>query len=199
MPPEHEKSCGDMVLALIAVVAVIVVAFAVCPPCGSKAGFTSCSPTVWGYPYSCSIPGDPSRSSPETGIYGPMYSSVEVDPLITGQYYARARNAGENRRLLYGNRVAHSGELGLREFSSGLPGEVGVDVGPLGLREYSLGGQGPEIFDDGIPENWYLPSTPVKWYAPKGEDYYDVEASGPRLGPDVDYSLMEPDHDPLLN
>jgi hypothetical protein len=46
------------------------------------------------------------------------------------------------------------------------------------MREYSLDGR-PDVFDDGIPENWQLPSTPTNWYVPQGRDYYDVEANGP--------------------
>jgi len=55
------------------------------------------------------------------------------------------------------------------------------------------------VFDDGIPENWRLPSTPVNWYAPQQRDHYDVEAQGPAVYAKDLMSLSEPDHEVLLN
>ncbi len=142
------------------------------------------------YPHSYTLAdGEPSER---------LYHTVEVDPLITGQLYAGARAAGPGHRWIYGSRTAYGGKWGLREFSTGLPGQTGVDVGPLGLREYSPDGR-PEVFDDGIPENWQMPSTPVDWYAPAGRDYYDVETQQVGVYDKHLLPLQEPDHDVLLN
>lgn len=149
------------------------------------------APLTPDYPHSYTLAdgGEPSER---------LYHTVEVDPLITGQLYAGARAAGPGRRWIYGSRTAYGGKWGLREFSTGLPGQTGVDVGPLGLRDCSLGGR-PEVFDDGIPENWQMPSTPVDWYAPAGRDYYDGEAQQAGVYDKHLLPLQEPDHDVLLN
>lgn len=147
-----------------------------------------------GYPYNFEL----DDADPAAVALNRFYSSAEVDPLVTGQLYAGTRAAGEGRRLLYGGRTSHGDKWGLHEFSTGVPGQAGVDVGPLGLREYSLDGL-PGVFDDGIPENWRLPSTPPSWYAPRGRDYYDVENQDARPYEPNLVSLREPDHDPLVN
>lgn len=149
-----------------------------------------------GYPYNYAV----GAEDPDLARHR-FYSSAEVDPLITGQLYDN-RLAGAGRRAVYGQRTSHAHHWGLREFEGGgVPGQAGVDVGPFGLTEYNFDGR-PDVFDDGIPANWYLPSTPVKFYKPKGYDYYDVESGGvkPRevFGLPM-YALREPDHDPLVN
>jgi hypothetical protein len=118
-----------------------------------------------------------------------LSSTAHVDPLITGRLYA---GRGFMRNI-YAQRTA-PGTQGLAEFSSdGGPGDVGVDVGPIGLAGYGpLGG-----FDDGLPEAWRLPSTPVRWYRPIKRDHYGPE--GPTLFSEGLYSLWEPDHDPLVS
>ncbi len=130
----------------------------------------------------------------QPGVYeelNRLYSTADVDPLITGGLYAH----NDFVRDVYAERTSHGNVYGLTEYSSsGGPGDVGVDIGPYGLAEYG----GREIgFDDGIPPEWALPSTPVRWYAPKKRDYYGPDGPTPyTVGL---YSLQEPDHDPLLN
>ncbi len=119
-----------------------------------------------------------------------FYSAAEVDPLVTGQLYAGARGAGEDRRWVYGMRTSHGTSWGMHE--------AGVDVGLLGMREYSLDGK-QDVFDDGIPAEWKMPATPMNWYKPRQRDYYDVEAQG--VAPYKPYllPLFEPDHQPKIN
>ena len=148
----------------------------------------------YGYPYNFSL------ESPDPVEVGEnrMYSSAEVDPRITGQLYAGARAAGVGRQFIYGNRVSFGDRWGMREFSSGVPGQVGVDVGPYGLSSYSLDGT-PDVFgDDGVPSEWLLPSTPPNWYRPKQRDYYNVETRGPSVYEPNLMPLMEGDHEPLF-
>jgi len=149
---------------------------------------------AFGYPYGYSL----DTVGPAQMAENRMYSTAEVDPLITGQLYAGTRAAGAGRRMLYGGRTAHGDQWGMHEFSTGVPGQAGVDVGLLGMREYSLDGR-PDVFDDGIPENWQLPSTPVNWYVPQGRDFYDVEAQGAGVYESDLMSLQEPDHEVLTN
>jgi hypothetical protein len=118
------------------------------------------------------------------------YSTADVDPLVTGQLYAWR----DDTRNVYGMRTSHGGKYGLHEFSSGVPGEVGVDQGPWGLDEYGGRMVG---YDDGIPEAWRLPSTPVRWYRPRQRDYWGPQGLTPYV---VGlYALREPDHEPLMN
>lgn len=120
-----------------------------------------------------------------------LYSTADVDPLITGRLY----EFSDGVRNVYAERTSHGDIQGLTEYnSSGGPGDVGVDVGPFGLDEYGGRVAG---FDDGIPEAWRLPSTPVRWYAPRQRDYYGPE--GPTVYAEGLYTLSEPDHDPLMN
>jgi len=124
-----------------------------------------------------------------------MYSTAEADPLVTGQLYSGPRAAGTGQRWIYGGRTSHGQEWGLREFSTGVSGQAGVDVGLLGMQEYGR----PDVFDDGIPENWQLPSTPVHWYVPAKRDYYDVRAQQPGVYEENLTPLQEPDHEVLFN
>lgn len=151
---------------------------------GSAAAFPE---LATGYPYGFAV--DAPEAEPR------LYHSSEVDPLITGQLYAGARGG---RRPVYGARTSYGNKWGMREFSSGVSGQAGVDVGLLGMREYSLDGRA-DVFDDGIPEDWQFPSTPINWYAPQGEDYYDVDAGGPTTGKTAIAANFLPDHDPLQN
>ena len=116
-----------------------------------------------------------------------LYTTADVDPLVTGQLY----NHADNVRNVYAERTSHGDVHGLTEYSSsGGAGDVGVDVGPFGLEEYG----GRQIgFDDGIPEAWRMPSTPVRWYAPIKRDYFGPE--GPTVYAEGLYSLFKPDHD----
>ncbi len=131
----------------------------------------------------------PERRSVYSAL-GRLYSTADVDPLVTGQLYGYT----DNIRNVYAERTSHGDIHGLTEYSSsGSPGDVGVDVGPFGLNEYA----GRQIgFDDGIPETWAFPSTPVRWYGPNKRDYYGIE--GPTVYSEGLYSLREPDHDPLV-
>lgn len=119
-----------------------------------------------------------------------MYSTADVDPMITGQAFEYR----DNTRPIYDQRSSHGGVWGMQEFSSsGNPGDVGVDVGPTGLTEYEGSVHG---YDDGIPEQWRMPSTPIRWYKPRDRDYYGPE--GPTPWADGLYLLDTPDHDPLV-
>jgi len=129
----------------------------------------------------------PARRSVYSALARP-YSTADVDPLITGQLYGYA----EGVRNIYAERSAHGN--GLDEYSSsGGSGDVGVDVGPYGLDEYGSKEAG---YDDGIPAQWAMPSTPIRWYAPKQRDHYGPE--GPTPYSEGLYTLAEPDHDPLV-
>ncbi|MFA6165780.1 MAG: hypothetical protein WC700_04130 [Gemmatimonadaceae bacterium] len=120
-----------------------------------------------------------------------MYTTADADPLVTGQLY----EFSDGVRNVYSQRTSHGDVRGLTEYSSsGGPGDVGVDVGPNGLYEYGGDSAG---YDDGIPEAWRLPSTPVRWYRPKQRDYYGPE--GPTVYSEGLYAIAEPDHDPLVN
>jgi hypothetical protein len=128
-----------------------------------------------------------------------FYSSADIDPLIVGQGYAHR----DNMRDVYAGRTAINGgsekpssAWGLQEFSSsGLPGDVGVDVGPEAIAEYEGSSLG---FNDGIPSEWAFPSTPLRWYRPRREDHYGKD--GPAVvDPDKLYPTYVPDHEPYVN
>lgn len=176
---------------LILAVAVVLILMAITVSVReSKNRFTNWTPELAsGYPYNF---GETPRLNGNCAMGDRlhMHSSAEADPLITGRLYTRARAAGTGRRWVYSERTAHKD--GGREFSPG------VDVGPLGMRAYSIDGT-PDVFDDGIPENWLLPSTPVTWKAPPGLDFYDVEARQARVYDKHFIPPQEPDHDPLFN
>ena len=119
-----------------------------------------------------------------------LYSTADVDPLITGQAFEYR----DNTRPIYDQRSSHGGVWGLQEFSSsGNPGDVGVDVGPSGLVENEGSQHG---YDDGIPEQWAFPSTPITWYKPKQRDYYGPEGPTPYAA--GLFAPYTPDHDPLI-
>jgi len=136
------------------------------------------------------LDGGPQRRSVHAAV-SRLYSTADVDPLVTGQLYGHA----DDVRPVYAQRTSHGDVHGLTEYSSsGGPGDLGVDVGPWGLEEYG----GKQIgFDDGIPATWALPSTPVRWYRPKQRDFYGPES--PTVYSEGLFSLFEPDHDPLVN
>lgn len=134
-----------------------------------------------------------------------LYSTADVDPLVTGQLYA---HNGEVRHI-YAQRTAYPEDdledlaieqascrsaYGLSEYNSSWGANTtGVDVGPFGLDEYAGLRSG---YDDGIPPNYNLPSTPIRAYKPSQEDYYDpagLEVYSVGL-----YALSVPDHDPLV-
>ncbi len=202
-----------VVVALLAVLAVLIVA-ACCAAAAARGGGRGPATAAttakdsfanwgshWGpslaagYPYNYQL----AEADPEAVELNRFYSTAEVDPVVAGRLYQGPRGAGTGRRWIYGGRTAPGQTWGLHEFSEGVPGEPGVDVGLLGMREYSLDGK-PGVFDDGIPAEWLLPSTPVNWYAPRAADYYDVEDQQVRAYGAGDIEpLSEPDHDPPLN
>lgn len=187
----------ELFVAIAAVAVILVVAAVISSRSAGKSGFSGPAQVdlTHGYPYGYAL----DTANPAEVAENRLYSSAEVDPIVAGQLYAGVRANGPNRRWIYGGRVSHADKWGLHEFSSGVPGETGVDVGPLGMGEYSLDGGKPDVFDDGIPENWRLPSTPVSWYVPAERDFYNVEASGPGVYAPHLTPLQEPDHDPLIN
>ncbi|MDE2097449.1 MAG: hypothetical protein KGL39_09410 [Patescibacteria group bacterium] len=115
----------------------------------------------------------------------------DVDPLITGQGYAFR----DYTRDVYTGRTAVGGSGGLQEFASDRsPGMVGVDIGPNALSEYEGSALG---WNDGIPEAWKFPSTPIRWYKPAREDYYGHD--GPAINNSEKlYPLWEQDNSPLI-
>ena len=201
------QSQNNTTVALIAVIVIVIIALYMSSSggrCGGGGGGRKGQFVNWGshwgpdlafgYPYNYAL----DTANPAEVAENRMYSTAEVDPLVTGQLYSGARAAGTGKRMIYGGRTSHGDKWGMHEFSTGVPGQAGVDVGLLGMREYSLDGR-PDVFDDGIPENWQLPSPPVNWYVPQERDYYDVEAQGPGVYAEGLMSLSEPDHDPLIN
>ena len=130
--------------------------------------------------------GGPERRSVHAAL-SRLYSTADVDPLLSGQLYEHA----DHVRNVYAQRTSHGDVHGLTEYSSGGgPGDVGVDVGPFGLDEYG----GRQIgFDDGIPPEWAMPSTPIRWYRPHQRDHFGPE--GPTAYTEGLYTLSEPDHD----
>lgn len=125
-----------------------------------------------------------------------LYVSSDVDPLVAGQAYEYR----DDTRPVYANRTAIAGQWGLHEFASdSTPGTVGVDIGPNALAEYEGSTLG---FNDGIPEPWQFPSTPLRMYTPL--DAYQnanqdvVGPTGPKVQDRDLYAPWVPDHDPLI-
>ena len=118
-----------------------------------------------GYPFAFSLDPPDGRD----GVVKSWHSTEQVDPLVTGQLYEGARASGAGRRFVFGGRIAYGKEREAWEAASSTPGEVGADVGPLGLCPTGPDGK-PDVFDDGIPVTWQMPSTPVNWYRPIGPD-----------------------------
>ena len=198
---------GILVLLAAVLIAVAVLGAVGPAPLGLKSGFSSASAdtaddtgnTARAHPGAppaddassdgMFVGGAPERRSVYAAL-NRLYSTADVDPLITGNLY----NFTDGVRNVYAERTSHGDVHGLTEYSSGSPGEVGVDIGPYGLDEYG----GREIgYDDGIPAEWRLPSTPVRWFAPAKRDYYGPE--GPTPFVDGLYDARQPDHDPLTN
>lgn len=121
-----------------------------------------------------------------------LYSSADVDELITGELYKK----GGRLRTIYGARTSYGDKWGLQEDPPSGPGNVGHDVGPLGLDSGSkcLG----RTTNDGIPDNWNLPSTPIEFYAVVGGDYYGAEGPTPYCGAGLEMVSVG-DHRALLN
>lgn len=113
------------------------------------------------------------------------WRTEEVEPLILGGMYSAVRPM----RDVYSERMSHDDKQGMVEYSSsGLPGDVGVDVGPNEKPSY----------DDGLPEAWNFPTTPMQTYRSKSVDYYDTSLGQSVPFTEGMYSLIEPDHDPLM-
>lgn len=120
-----------------------------------------------------------------------FYSTADVDPLIVGQGY----EFRDNTRDVYAGRTGDGGQWGLQEFTvDNQPGDVGVDIGPNALSEYEGSILG---YNDGIPEQWAFPSTPIRWYRPRRADNYGHD--GPSIvDEDKLYPLYVPDHEPYI-
>lgn len=123
-------------------------------------------------------------------VEGPLIveASGEVHPDVTGRLYTDPANA----RYVYTGRTA-LGKQGLSEFGTGNSGEVGVDVGPYGLYEYAGKTMG---YDDGVPAEWTLPESPIRWYTAQGYDNYGP--TGPEPFKDGLSAPYVPDHLKLL-
>ena len=145
--------------------------------------------------------GGPSTAPPGGGSYSDVSAEAHSGLLATGPRDLSAIVTG----ALYSDAKPHwsyaaptSGQrLGLAEYSTGVPGEPGVDIGPYGS---GYGADPPGVSDDhadGIPPQWAFPSEPVRWLHPEREDYYGPEGATPYVR-DA-YSLFVPDHDVLMS
>jgi hypothetical protein len=154
-----------------------------------KSGFDNGSTIVAAYPFNMDV-------KKKT-----LYSGVEVDPIITGGLY----QGRDCMRPVYGTRTADGDQWGLHPYCSSLPevaGEQTLFVDQSMKDNDSKPGIYYDIpesvqsgcYDDGMPTNWNLPSTPIVWYKPLGEDYYGKEGITPYKTKLV--SQSEPDHDP---
>ena len=148
--------------------------------------------TVGGYERGMGLAGEnpPQRHS----VYDTMnrfYTSADVDPLIMGQAY----EFRDYTRDVYSGRTGVGGQWGLQEFTvDNQGGQTGVDVGPDALSEYEGSILG---YNDGIPEQWAFPSTPMQWYRPRRADHYGHD--GPAItNDDKLYPIFVPDHEPYL-
>ena len=123
-----------------------------------------------------------------------LYHSDDIDELVTGTLYRK----GERERVVYGSRTSHGDSYGLEEYADGGggPGDVGYDVGPIGVAPAGGAKCARKPFDDGIPANWNLPSTPMQWYAATGEDYYGSEGPTVYCGAGLEMVAVG-DHEPL--
>ena len=106
--------------------------------------------------------------------------------------FLRARHGGGGGGALYDGALYGGSLYGDPcggEYNRLLQGELGVDVGPY--DEHRVG------YNDGIPEAWALPSTPIRWLQPADRDYYGPE--GPTVSAEGLFNLSVEDHDPLVN
>jgi len=99
-----------------------------------------------------------------------LYQSSDIDEIVTGTLYKE----GGRLRTVYASRTSHGDSWGLEEYADGNggPGNVGYDIGPGGAKPATCV---RKPFDDGIPANWDMPSTPMQWYTAVGEDHYGSE------------------------
>ena len=203
-----DECTSRFVFILLVIILIIILLIHKPSKGGSKGGFESAEKpgnetSLENYPFNMSM--DPA--------YKTLYTGAEVDPLITGGAYAYR----DNIRPIYGARTADGGKWGLHDYCSSLPEVAGeqtlldrkcgsIEAGPRETGDSKLGvcydynGIGDsgcdKCFDDGIPVNWNLPSTPFAWYKPLKMDYYSREGIKPYT--DEMYSQTEPDHEPLL-
>ena len=178
---------GRFTFILLAII-VLVIVYIAKKRKAKQSGFTDIS----------EYPGNMSIDFP----YKTLFSGAEVDPVITGGLYAYR----DNLRPVYGMRTSDGDTWGLHEYCSSLPEVAGeqtlvdeggeeVDYGD-GMDSKLNVCYGDGCYDDGIPNNWNLPSTPIAWYKPTGADYYSKE--GPMAYTKDMYALTEPDHEVLM-
>jgi hypothetical protein len=104
-----------------------------------------------------------------------LYSAADVDPIITANLHKnREEMKGE-----YTQRITEGGS----EFGPNYDSNINIS--------YST-----QIYDDGMPSNWILPSTPIETYRPPVGDYYGDQGITPYTK-DL-YSQSEPDHEPAV-
>jgi len=131
--------------------------------------------TPTNYPYNYSLETDGRKLGLRT-----MYHTSDIDPLITTQLDTTRK------------RPANVYTDNLQEYGPARDREVGVTVGPLGPED---------TYDDGIPENWYLPPTPVQ-NEENGQDHYSTEHYSARTSPANDtcgfFVPFQPDHEPVF-
>lgn len=120
----------------------------------------------------------------------PLYHSDEIDELVTGTLYRK----GERERAVYAARTSHGDSWGLEEYSDGRgnPGDVGYDVGPIGVARPC---KGRRPFDDGMPANWDLPSTPMQFFQAQSLEAQSYLSRLPEASPSpYSYSTVGEDY-----
>lgn len=123
------------------------------------------------------------------GGAGPLYQAEDVDSLVLGQLATKTRQFSPTGDRLDGGRPADGTQC------CGEPGcasTPGVDTGPLGPSE---------VYADGIPPQWAMPSTPVvsNLGGPGKGDVYDPVTNNGSVDSVGLHALYVPDHDPLFN
>src|SRR3989338_1437345 len=111
-------------------------------------------------------------------------SMSQPNGLLTGQLYTA------KDRKIYAQRTAHTDESPgtvLNLYTGSTLSSCDIPDHPArrrhGLAEYSSADDsantyGQDIadqYDDGIPENWRIPSTPINWHKPDKSDFYGPE------------------------
>lgn len=109
-----------------------------------------------------------------------LYSAADVDSLIT----VNLKKAREDMKGEYTARTTD----GKVEFDDRIPDpDYDSNLNVL----YNT-----QVYDDGMPTNWVLPSTPIEKYKPQVGDYYGEQGITPYTK-DL-YSQSEPDHEPMI-
>ena len=117
-----------------------------------------------------------------------IYSTTDINPYITGNLYNEAH---PERKYVYTGRSAYG--YGLQEYGDDI--DVDDSYNSSDLNEETEPNPYSKHFNDGIPESWAMPSTPVREYIPsdKRDDYYNSKY-GILPSTDKIYQPYIPDH-----